>query len=206
MSVEGISSAPPQQEFLTLLVAQLEHQNPLDPQDGAAFVAQLAQFASLEQAAETNQRLTALQAGQESAARASLTALVGHEVSAQVSELTIGDGAPPPLNVHLEAGAASVKVELLDAQGNVVRTVELGAHARGDVPVDWGAAGPPPAGTYQLRVTATAADGSAVGAEARIIGRIDSVEFVDGGSGAVVFHIGSAMVAPADIQSVEAKE
>ena len=39
----------PQQEFLKLLVAQLKYQDPLSPQDGAAFVAQLAQFAALEQ-------------------------------------------------------------------------------------------------------------------------------------------------------------
>lgn len=35
--------------FMTLLVAQLKNQDPLAPQDGAAFVAQLAQFNSLEQ-------------------------------------------------------------------------------------------------------------------------------------------------------------
>ena len=36
-------------QFLKLLVAQLQNQNPLSPQDGSAFVAQLAQFSSLEQ-------------------------------------------------------------------------------------------------------------------------------------------------------------
>lgn len=35
--------------FMTLLVAQLKNQDPLDPQDGTAFVAQLAQFNSLDQ-------------------------------------------------------------------------------------------------------------------------------------------------------------
>jgi flagellar basal-body rod modification protein FlgD len=36
-------------QFLQLLVAQLKGQNPLDPKDGAEFIAQLAQFASLEE-------------------------------------------------------------------------------------------------------------------------------------------------------------
>jgi flagellar basal-body rod modification protein FlgD len=35
--------------FMTLLVAQLKNQDPLSPQDGTAFVAQLAQFNSLDQ-------------------------------------------------------------------------------------------------------------------------------------------------------------
>jgi flagellar basal-body rod modification protein FlgD len=43
--------------FLTLLIAQLKNQDPLAPQDGAQFVAQLAQFNSLEQLISINQRL-----------------------------------------------------------------------------------------------------------------------------------------------------
>lgn len=46
-----------QNSFLTLLVEQLKHQDPLAPQDGAQFVAQLAQFNSLEQLISINQRL-----------------------------------------------------------------------------------------------------------------------------------------------------
>ena len=52
----------PQQEFLQLLVAQLENQDPLSPQDGAAFVAQLAQFTEVEQGAEANARLAEMYA------------------------------------------------------------------------------------------------------------------------------------------------
>ncbi|HWQ31700.1 MAG TPA: flagellar hook capping FlgD N-terminal domain-containing protein [Blastocatellia bacterium] len=43
--------------FLKLLVAQLKNQDPLNPQDGAAFVAQLAQFNSVEQLISINERL-----------------------------------------------------------------------------------------------------------------------------------------------------
>ncbi len=43
--------------FLKLLVEQLKNQDPLNPQDGAAFVAQLAQFNSLEQLMSINSRL-----------------------------------------------------------------------------------------------------------------------------------------------------
>ena len=46
--------------FMTLLVAQLKHQDPLAPQEGAEFVAQLAQFNSLEQLININDRLNQL--------------------------------------------------------------------------------------------------------------------------------------------------
>ena len=49
-----------EQTFLKLFVAQLKNQNPLQPQDGTQFVAQLAQFSSLEQEVQMRQDLDAL--------------------------------------------------------------------------------------------------------------------------------------------------
>ena len=51
------NKAVDQNMFLTLLVAQLKHQDPLAPQDGTQFVAQLAQFNSLEQLSSINHRI-----------------------------------------------------------------------------------------------------------------------------------------------------
>ena len=49
-----------EQTFLKLFVAQLKNQDPLKPQDGTQFVAQLAQFSSLEQELQMRQDLDAL--------------------------------------------------------------------------------------------------------------------------------------------------
>ena len=56
------STAPlaSQDTFLQLLVAQLKNQDPLQPQDGSAFVAQLAQFSNLDQAIGARQDLDAI--------------------------------------------------------------------------------------------------------------------------------------------------
>ena len=51
---------PDKMEFLKLLVTQLEHQDPLQPQDGTEFVAQLAQFSSLEQLISINNNISTL--------------------------------------------------------------------------------------------------------------------------------------------------
>jgi flagellar basal-body rod modification protein FlgD len=53
-------AAPDKTEFLKLLVTQLQHQDPLQPQDGTEFVAQLAQFSSLEQLIDINQNIALL--------------------------------------------------------------------------------------------------------------------------------------------------
>ncbi len=46
--------------FMKLLVAQLQNQDPMEPQDNSAFVSQLAQFSSLEQMQQVNEGLTSL--------------------------------------------------------------------------------------------------------------------------------------------------
>lgn len=64
------SSSSERDVFMTLLVAQLKNQDPLAPQDGAQFVAQLAQFNSLDQLVgirqSIDQLVAAMQQGQES--------------------------------------------------------------------------------------------------------------------------------------------
>lgn len=62
----GLASAN-MNSFLTLLVTQLKNQDPLSPQDGAQFAAQLSQFSSLDQLISINQRLGQLLEKQESA-------------------------------------------------------------------------------------------------------------------------------------------
>ena len=54
-----------QNEFLKLLVAQLQGQNPLDPMDGTQFISQLAQFSSLQELTAIHFRLDNIQAALE---------------------------------------------------------------------------------------------------------------------------------------------
>lgn len=62
--------------FLTLLVTQLRYQDPLDPQDNSAFIAQMAQFSSLEQMQNMSQGFASLQG----------TAMLGKNITAEVRD------------------------------------------------------------------------------------------------------------------------
>jgi flagellar basal-body rod modification protein FlgD len=59
-SSSGVDSLASEQTFLQLFVAQLKNQDPLNPQDGTQFVAQLAQFSSLEQELQMRQDLDSI--------------------------------------------------------------------------------------------------------------------------------------------------
>ena len=69
-----------QNEFMNLMVTQMQNQNPLDPMDDTQFLAQLAQFSSLQQMTQVNTTLTSLastlQSGQ-------VSSLLGTTVTAQ---------------------------------------------------------------------------------------------------------------------------
>src|SRR5947207_9140075 len=79
----GLSGGASKDQFLRLLVAQLQNQDPLDPQKGADFIAQLAQFSTLEQSTQTNQVLSQIEAGQASLAQQSVMSLVGRTIAAR---------------------------------------------------------------------------------------------------------------------------
>lgn len=205
-SASPAAQAGSKDEFLKLLVAQLEHQDPLSPQDGADFVAQLAQFSSLEQATETNQRLSALADAQAGNQRAALTDLVGKNVTASADSLQLdpANGHLPDLQVHFEGATSGSDVVIKDSAGNEVRHIHLGAHGTGNAPLGWDGTGdqgqPLPAGTYSIEVSAKGSGGGSVSAEAQLTGRISSIKFADGST---TFSIGSTVIQPGSIVSVD---
>src|SRR4030042_1574536 len=77
------SQAAPMDQFLKLLVTQLQHQDPLNPMEAREFATQLAQFSQLEQAFQTNQHLKNLSLYEASSNNAQAIGLIGKEVVAR---------------------------------------------------------------------------------------------------------------------------
>lgn len=195
----------PQQEFLQLLVAQLENQDPLSPQDGAAFVAQLAQFTEVEQGAEANARLADLAASQVTSVRAGFSNIVGRDVYATVDTLEVKDGAlQGDLSLHMPSSSGDVTVVVKDDAGNTVRTMSLGPRTEGDTnfsfPLVDEQGNRLADGKYTLEVTAKDGDDADIAGAIRVKGQASALDFEDGN---IVFRVGSAEITPADIISIE---
>lgn len=191
-------------QFMRLLMAQLQNQNPLDPQKSSEFVTQLAQIAQIEQTAQVNTHLATMEAGQAASSRATLSGLVGKTVTARASAVTVPEGgAPPAVLAHLDQAASDVSVTLRDASGKAVRTLKLGARGAGDAAVPWDGknenGSPVPPGRYAIEIKATGADGKEVTSTARIRGLIDSIDFENGKTR---FHVGEITISPEDIISI----
>jgi flagellar basal-body rod modification protein FlgD len=69
-------------DFFKMLIAQIKYQDPLNPQDGAAFAAQLAQFSSLEQLTSLNETLAAQSTSYSQLMNLQSVGLIGKEVEA----------------------------------------------------------------------------------------------------------------------------
>lgn len=172
-------------DFLQLLVTQLSHQDPMNPMDGQEFAAQLAQFSSLEQLSNMNTSLSESLDNDvvlaQSIANNLAVGLIGREV------LTLGDHlSPDDENIHfqLASPAASVQVDVLNPQGQLVRTLEAGAMSEGTQSLSWDGRDSDgnllPDGDYTFTITARDSTGEAVSSLAVQRSRVDGISYIDG--------------------------
>lgn len=129
----GNTAGALENEFLTLMVAQIRNQDPLNPLDGAEYVAQLAQFSTVEgveniarMQQQNNIRLDTMQVLQS-------TQLVGKQVSVPVQEIQLQDAETLTGTVELDASASDVRVWALGSDGKIAGEVKLGARSAGSV-------------------------------------------------------------------------
>ncbi len=118
--------------FLKLMVAQLQNQDPLNPLDGTQFTEQIATFSALEQQIASNSHLEKLVNQNSYGAQSVAISMMGKEVLApgEVAQLTNGE---MDFAYSLEESAIGATLEIVNAQGEVVRTLEpkqtAGVHA-----------------------------------------------------------------------------
>jgi len=183
-SASQSSAATPSMDregFLKLLVAQLSHQDPLQPTEGTEYVTQLSQFALVEQSLTQSNQLGVISTQMGGLANNAAVGLVGQTVTMRGHGVAFDGATATASNVTLAAPAARVTATLRDANGRVVRTMELGAKPAGAVSVAWDGRddrGQTAArGTYSLTVTATTADDRAVAVTQDVTGTVARVSF-----------------------------
>jgi flagellar basal-body rod modification protein FlgD len=133
-STDGVSADT--DKFMTLLVTQLQNQDPLNPMDNAQMTSQLAQLQTVTGVNKLNTTLESLKSSYQSSEALQATNLIGHGVLVEGSGVTLA-GSKGVLGVELGSDADNVKVVISDAKGNEVETMELGAQKAGVVPLAW---------------------------------------------------------------------
>ncbi|MDX5373863.1 MAG: flagellar hook assembly protein FlgD [Pseudomonadaceae bacterium] len=179
MSVSGVSSALEQyqikqdttqnkelgkNEFLELLVAQLNNQNPLEPQENGEFIAQLAQFSQVEGIEQLNSSMESLLSGYQSSQALQASSLVGRKVIVPSEKAVVDTSETFKGSLVLPVTSSNVYVNVYDSAGNTVNRVNLGQQAAGNVSFMWdgkdSSGNLMPPGTYKFEAQATYADGT----------------------------------------------
>lgn len=170
--------------FLQLLVTQMKNQNPLDPQENGEFVAQLAQFSSLEGIQALNQSVNGILSGMGSSQALQASSLVGRSVIVQNDKAVVDTTKSFTGQVVLPQNITEGKVTIKDKDGNVVKTIELGAQKAGTADFIWDGTNDKgekvDPGNYTFAASTTV-DGKSVTLATLLPATVNSVSFQNGG-------------------------
>lgn len=132
------SSSLGKDSFLQLLVTQMQNQNPLDPQDNSEFVAQLAQFSSLETMQNLSTSVDSISTMYQSSQALQASSLVGRSVTVDAGSTYVDTSKAMTGSVVLPSSSTDTTVKIYDSTGtNVVRTIDLGTQAAGTTSFSW---------------------------------------------------------------------
>jgi flagellar basal-body rod modification protein FlgD len=170
-SAETQTSAPVKilgkDDFLNLLVTQLQHQDPLNPAESTEFTAQLAQFSSLEQLNNINDNLKNMELFQTAVTNSQAVSFIGKEITASGNTLQLKDGQAAECHFELTANAALAVISVYNASGGFVKEFETGPLPSGRQTAVWDGTdrngNPVVPGIYRFEVQAVDADNQDVG-------------------------------------------
>lgn len=145
--------------YLKLLTAQIQYQDPFSPMDNTQMVAQMTSFSQLAGQNEANEKLQSIADSLSTARMSDAASWIGKTMLVESSQI-----APDALGgyggqVTLAKDSASVAVDLVDGNNNVIKTLDLGAQSAGDTSFYWDGndadGNPVDAGTLTMRVRGT---------------------------------------------------
>lgn len=180
--------------FLKLLVAQMQHQDPLKPQDATKMSSQLAQFNMVEQQTKSNKLLEQLVAssggGSNNAVNSSNGAsYLGHTVTFNQNSIYY-NGTSQTSTVNLSEPATKAIAYIFDGNGNPIKTINLSNLPAGPTKIVWNgttdSGAKAPQGNYTIEVSASNANGGTVKNSIQRAGVVNAVRFNANGTELVV--------------------
>jgi flagellar basal-body rod modification protein FlgD len=171
-------------DFLKLLMAQATHQDPLNPMDSQGMMNQLTAMGSLEQMINMNKQLGQLNQVQGDISQATAYTFLDKDVTVKGGRVSVSQGATPGLQFQIPNEAESVKVQITDKTGAVVRALDLGAQSPGRHTVNWDARDNDGEavldGMYSYEVVAKSPDNEPLPVELYMRGKVSGVRFENG--------------------------
>ncbi len=171
--------------FLTLLVTQMQNQDPLNPTEDKEFLAQLAQFTSLEQLTNLNTSMDKMVEVTNRGQLFSAVSYIGKYVSAPGNTVKLEDtGTASTVYYATDAPTTGGHINIFDTDGNIVYTEVLQPKTSGTYTFEWNGkdsdGNKMPAGYYGVSIGLEDSDGKSVLATTAIDGKVSGVESIEG--------------------------
>lgn len=201
-----------QSAFLELMITQMNNQDPLSPQDNTEFVAQLAQFSSVEGLERLNKNFTDFSSTFMSNQALQASSLVGRSVTVTTDTARLNPNDIIAGSVELPAATSDLSIAVYNKSGGLVAKIPVGNVPKGETVfrwdgenmevngqlLDWQADTLAPAGEYRFEAFATQ-DGKQEQLETSLSANVNSVTL--GTDGALTLNL--AGVGPVNIADVK---
>jgi flagellar basal-body rod modification protein FlgD len=149
-----------QADFLQLLTAQLKYQTPTSPADPTQLASEFAAISTVDGINQLNTSVSNIQSSTAAAQMGQAAGLVGKQVAVSGDSLSVNAAGTATGAFSLAGAAQDVQVAMLNPNGTIAGSVDLGALAAGQQSFSW--TGGTPGTSYTYQVNAVDASGAAV--------------------------------------------
>ena len=193
-----------QSDFLRLITAQLQDQDPTQPADPNQFLNELASLSEVSGMNGMNSSISNLSSSMQSAQLLNGTSLIGHGVLALGTTAALTAGGKVSGAVPAPAGAGSVTIQVTDSTGQLVRTLQVTPNSSGLTRFTWdgttNSGAPAPAGTYTFSASAVSG-GTPASIPTLLQSTVDSVT-IDPGTQTLSLNTNSGTLSLSDVVQV----
>ncbi len=178
------SSELGEEEFLTLLITQLQNQDPLNPVEDAEMIAELAQFSSLEELVSLNESMDGVTDVLSMLTVNSSVSYIGKDVVAAGYSISKSSSGCSDVYLTPSEACESVTAHIYNADGDIVASVDLGATTAEEHTFTWDGVKSNGVqatdGTYYVGFEAYDADGESVYVASEVSGTVTGISSSDG--------------------------
>lgn len=169
-----------QEDFMTILLAQLKYQDPNDPMDDKEMASQVVQYSNLQALNNINDGVQSLVSSLSTDSIASGVNYIGKSIKSSGYNLTVSDGTVSTLYYSLGEAVTNVTANVYDKDGDLIRTESLGSKGIGDYSYVWDGKNTDGTvqtdGTYGIIIRAENAEGKTVVVQSQISGVVTGVK------------------------------
>lgn len=192
-------------DFLKLLVTQMQFQDPLKPMEHTEFTAQLAQFSSLDQLFAINDGMQELSEIEGGANSVQAVDFIGKEIKATGNKVYFGeDKSSAAIEYTLDSDVSNVIINITDSEGNKVRTIKTGPQEAGGRSIDWDGKKDSGVlasnGEYTFSISAIDLEGNEMVVPTNISGTVTGVSFENS---AAYLKVGETRILMTDVDEVK---